>query len=501
MASLRKRGATYFIRWTDFNGEKREKSAGRDKRVAEQALHRIEEELDRQRMGLVSPKDLAARDHESRSLAEHLADWHRDIQARGKTLRHADQYLERAGKLAALCRGTSLPDLEPGRKAEALKVAEARLEGVLKLARLSDLTPERIQSALAILIESGKSPQTANHYRAAMRAFVRWAADKERITTNPMRGVGGYNVEEDIRHERRSLTDDELALLIRTAEAGPELFGMPGPLRAMAYRVAAATGFRVEELRSLTPESFRLAGPAPTIHLRASGTKNRRPANQPIPLTLAHELRGWLPGQPKRRSVFPLHHETAKAIRRDLEAARIPYETDAGVADFHSLRAYYVSAMVRSGANVKTVQTLARHAKPETTLKHYAKVNESELRGAVESIPCPTATQGQGGRARVALFPQDISTRLPHFLPTSGDGERRTESHAGEGGEMGTQPAPNDKTPEPMPSDGFRRSESHTVVLLTERGGFEPPKGCDTLNGLANRRFRPLSHLSLAILL
>jgi integrase len=61
-----------------------------------------------------------------------------------------------------------------------------------------------------------------------------------------------------------------------------------------------------------------------------------------------------------------------------------PNETDAGVADFHSLRASYVSAVVRSGANVKTLQTLARHAKPETTLKHYAK-----LRGAVESIPCP----------------------------------------------------------------------------------------------------------------
>jgi hypothetical protein len=33
----------------------------------------------------------------------------------------------------------------------------------------------------------------------------------------------------------------------------------------------------------------------------------------------------------------------------------------------------------------------------------------------------------------------------------------------------------------------------------TERGGFEPPMGFDPHNGLANRRFRPLSHLSRCI--
>src|SRR4051812_9603467 len=99
MATLRKRGDTFYVRWTDHGGAKREKAIGRDKRVAEQAKARIEGELDRQRAGLVNPRDLTLRDHEARSLAEHFADWHRDIQARGKTRRHADQYRERAGKL------------------------------------------------------------------------------------------------------------------------------------------------------------------------------------------------------------------------------------------------------------------------------------------------------------------------------------------------------------------------------------------------------------------
>ena len=54
----------------------------------------------------------------------------------------------------------------------------------------------------------------------------------------------------------------------------------------------------------------------------------------------------------------------------------------------------------------------------------------------------------------------------------------------------------NEDAPEIPVTDGFGRVLSVVDGSETERGGFEPPKGCDTLNGLANRRFRPLSHLS-----
>jgi integrase len=181
---------------------------------------------------------------------------------------------------------------------------------------------------------------------------VRRAWDKGRLRVTPMRGVTGYNVEEDRRPTRRSLTDEELGRLIRAAEDGPEVFDMPGPLRAIAYRTAAATGFRISELKSLARECFRLDGNNPSVSLRASSTKNRRPAEQPIPLALVPDLRRWLQDTPAGGRVFNLQHETAKAIRADLEAAGVPYETDEGVADFHSLRAYFVSALVRSGASI-----------------------------------------------------------------------------------------------------------------------------------------------------
>lgn len=303
-------------KWTilyfDENGRRRKKPGATDKAVTERIARDLENRIALRREGVIDAKADALVAHEARPLGDHLAAWHKDMLARGKTVKHAEQYHERAGKLAALVRGVALADIEPGRKPEALAQAARRLADALKCARLSDLTPDRIQAALARLRDAGKSHQTVNHYRAALLAFVRWCGDTGRLRDNPMRGVRGFNPKEDPCHERRTLTDDELARLVVAAERGPALFGMPGPLRAMAYRLAAATGFRAAELRTLTPEAFRLDGPDPTVCLAASATKNRRPAEQPIPLALARDLAGWLAGRPAGVPVLPLHHETAK---------------------------------------------------------------------------------------------------------------------------------------------------------------------------------------------
>src|SRR5262249_60630196 len=51
---------------------------------------------------------------------------------------------------------------------------------------------------------------------------------------------------------------------------------------------------------------------------------------------------------------------------------------------------------------------------------------------------------------------------------------------------------------------GRRCSEGRQGALIVvsrcaaERTGFEPVEGCYPLTGLANRRYRPLSHLSIA---
>ena len=48
----------------------------------------------------------------------------------------------------------------------------------------------------------------------------------------------------------------------------------------------------------------------------------------------------------------------------------------------------------------------------------------------------------------------------------------------------------------PPVSRGFDGSCRVLTALGAERGGFEPPRPVAQSNGLANRRYRPLSHLS-----
>jgi hypothetical protein len=98
------------------------------------------------------------------------------------------------------------------------------------------------------------------------------------------------------------------------------------------------------------------------------------------------------------------------------------------VYDFHSLRAYFVSALVRAGATIKEVQTLARHAKPQTTLGHYAKVSVRDLRGAVESLPALDARHEPEALVATGTHGQHIDDRFALPLPYGADGSGRDGS-------------------------------------------------------------------------
>src|SRR4051794_6462029 len=120
MASIFKpKGKTkYAIIYTDESGRRRKKTGATDKTVTRRIARDLENRVALRREGVIDPAAESHANQEGRPLADPLADWHQDMVARGKTARHADQYLERAGKLAALVRGAKLTALEPGRKPE-----------------------------------------------------------------------------------------------------------------------------------------------------------------------------------------------------------------------------------------------------------------------------------------------------------------------------------------------------------------------------------------------
>ncbi len=189
-------------------------------------------------------------------------------------------------------------------------------------ARLSDVATERVQAALATLRDSGRSAQTCNHYRAGIRAFARWTRRTGRLREYPLEGLTGFNVKEDRRHDRRTLSLADLTRLIAVAERGPGFQAMTGPARALCYRLAASTGLRYSEIGSIKPASFDWK--APSVTIQAAYTKNGDPATLPIPTDLAADLRSYVATLAADSPVFPLPEKGAAMLRADLEAAGNP---------------------------------------------------------------------------------------------------------------------------------------------------------------------------------
>ena len=71
-------------------------------------------------------------------------------------------------------------------------------------------------------------------------------------------------------------------------------------------------------------------------------------------------------------------------LRRDLQAAGIPYRDEEGrVLDFHSLRHTFGTNLARAGVAPKVAQELMRHSDINLTMMTYTHVGLYDLNAAV----------------------------------------------------------------------------------------------------------------------
>lgn len=359
-------------KWTgwylDERGKQRQFSGTTDKATTLEIARAKEAEARLVREGMLDRKELRQRDAARKPLAGHIEDYRFDLLARGDIPKHAAHV---AGAVRRV-------------------LDDAAVESV------ADLAPDRIQAALGRL-KQRRSARTCNHALNAVKAFAKWLEHAHRLKEVPrgLSAIRPYNEGEDRRRPRRALSPADLARLIAAAESGVDVHtwprrsktlavAIPGPMRAALYLTAMATGFRDNELRSLTSESFQLDGDAPTIACAAAYTKNRRLALQPIRRADADRLRLFLAGRPLGEPVFRVTWSAARMLRVDLTAAGIPYQTTAGVVDFHALRHSYISNLIESGVDPKTVQVLARHSTITLTIDRYSHSSEERKRRAIE---------------------------------------------------------------------------------------------------------------------
>ena len=99
--------------------------------------------------------------------------------------------------------------------------------------------------------------------------------------------------------------------------------------------------------------------------------------------------------KPERQFPGTWAAKAATMLRRDLKTAKIPYATDSGFADFHSLRHTFISNLVAVGVHPKLAQQLARHSTITLTMDRYSHVGLLDMSTALESLPAATTPESQ----------------------------------------------------------------------------------------------------------
>ena len=257
----------------------------------------------------------------------------------------------------------------------------------------SDVSASRVQRFLADLRSEGAGISTSNSYLSAFKAFCIWCVQDGRISESPVDHLRRLNARTDVRRKRRALSADELRRIIEAAQGGPEWRDMPGHERALLYRLAAESGLRWSELRSLRLTSFDLAGDPPTVTVQAGYSKRRRDDVLPLRRDTANVLQACFDRLLRLPNALAFPHMPkgrvgARMLRFDEAAAGVEYMDASGrQADFHALRHSFTSALARGGVHPKTAQDLARHSDINLTMSTYTHTFLKDRKDALDALP------------------------------------------------------------------------------------------------------------------
>ena len=395
-SGIRVESATYTVQFMDEHGHpQRVATRCRDHAAAEQLGRELEKRAMQRREGLLDPAQERFAKAARVPIADHAAAHIEHLRAAGNTTKHVRTVERHLAVVFAASGIERLPELK----------SAAVLSAIAALRNPPPAEPGKKQKQPASLA-------TCNAHLRSVKGFSRWLWKQRLTPEDALLDLGLYNAATDRRHIRREMSPEEVRWLLNVTEQRtlPE-HGAPGPTRAMCYRLAAATGFRASELRSLTIDSFDLDAAPPTCTVEAGYSKRRKRDVQPLPDALVEQLRAWLSGFDRGEPVFSgIAGDTARMLRSDLAAARAAWlqaaeqgpeqvreqmaasdfllysDRQGQVADFHSLRVLFISRVVASGASVKEAQTLARHSTPVLTMNTYSRATLLDVAGAVEGL-------------------------------------------------------------------------------------------------------------------
>jgi integrase len=370
------RDENWTIQYTDASGKKREQSAGTPSRTgAEEIAAALVLKVARQKAGVHDERDSSLATHSRTSIEHHLT-------GSGNTIGYL-QHLADKDDSARYVRDT---------KAQIQRVLTAA-----NIRTLADFESSRVSRAVASLRDDDKplSGRTRNGYIRACKAFSTWLWRRKRTREDQLRDLDTVRTEPTRKLRRRALTPAEFDKIKAAAEASEVVVigqiasggkrRLSLPHRVWAYRLAAATGLRANEIGTLTRASFDFN--ACTVTVEAGYSKRRRHDVQPLPSEFAAELQAWIESMPKRAPLFPGSKRWGAALKADARAAGVPVKTAEGSIDFHCLRHTYATRVAATAPDVKTGQSLTRHSSPSLYLNVYAKEQAKARTATVNAMP------------------------------------------------------------------------------------------------------------------
>ena len=359
----------------------REVTRFRDRDSAKAYLHQLEERAAKRNSGLPGARLEDYADHLRRPITEHTADFVAIRRASGVTEKHVGDLSRHLSTMIANMRAETL----------------------------GDITATGVRLALGRMKESGKSLRTCNAHLTTLKGFLNWCRLDGRLVEDVLLAVEPYDHETDPRHARRAPSVEEINLLLAAARSRTnEHCNFFGEDRAKAYEIAIMTGYRANEIRSLTPESFSLDGDYPCIRIKPTISKRRKLDMQPIPQPFVQGIREWLYGKPPGGRLFEaMPGDTARMLRADLTVARqawiaegtseveqlrrketdfLSYENSVGeFFDFHACRHAYITFISETTKSLKQAQTLARVSTPRL-LDRYSHIQLHGIQQAADAI-------------------------------------------------------------------------------------------------------------------
>ncbi len=315
--------------------------------VAEKRLSELISEKEREEAGILAPK--LQRESANKPMKAHVQDW---IDAKERT--RNNRYL-----LAVRNRWHRLLNDCGWMYAKDIKAAD--LEKWIGKSELSN--------------------KSLNDFLTSATTVLNWMVKHERILANPLKSLESLPADEEKRRPRRAFTDQEFSRLVsETGELG------------VAYLVAGTTGLRFGEMMELEIEDIRLEDTEPRIVARASTTKNKKTASQPLHPMVVEELRTFLAARkiaPHGKVFAPLFVKR-QLLKKDLARLGIAATDDKGrTVDFHSLRHTYCTNLQRLGTHQRALMALMRHSDRRLSDSVYTDTTQLGMNEVVQNLFVP----------------------------------------------------------------------------------------------------------------